>query len=84
MQLFYTFVENINIMSTAIISAEIDAEYLPTFKVLLKQFKAKSIKIEEKKTYSDELAKKITQARKERERGETIKISSENLWKIVK
>ena len=37
-------------MSTAIISAEIDAEFLPTFKVLLKQFKAKSIKIEEKDT----------------------------------
>lgn len=37
-------------MNTAIISAEIDAEYLPTFKVLLKQFKAKSIKIEEKET----------------------------------
>lgn len=37
-------------MNTAIISAKIDAEYLPTFKVLLKQFKAKSIKIEEKET----------------------------------
>ena len=35
-------------------------------------------------TYSKDFADKIRQARKERKRGETIKISSENLWEVVK
>ena len=35
-------------------------------------------------TYSKDFAEKIRQARKERQKGETIKISSENLWEVVK
>lgn len=71
-------------MNTAIISAEINSADIPMLEALLKRIKAKSIKIEEKDTYSEEFAKKIRQARKERQRGKTIKISSENLWELAK
>ena len=53
------------------------------FKVMLAN--AEKTKIEtEINTYSKDFAEKIRQARKERKRGETTKISSENLWEVVK
>ena len=66
-------------MNTAIVNIEMQTSDIPALKDFLKNFKTSSIKIEEKNVYSGEFAEKIRQARKERERGETIKISSENL-----
>ena len=71
-------------MNTAIVNIEMQTSDIPAFKDFLKNFKTSSIKIEEKNVYSGEFAEKIRQARKERERGETIKISSENLWELAK
>lgn len=71
-------------MNTAIVNIEMQTSDIPALKDFLKNFKTSSIKIEEKNVYSGEFAEKIRQARKERERGETIKISSENLWELAK
>ena len=71
-------------MNTAIVNIEMQTSDIPALKDFLKNFKTSSIKIEEKNVYSGEFAEKIRQARKERKRGETIKISSENLWEVVK
>ena len=71
-------------MNTSIVNIEMQTSDIPALKDFLKNFKTSSIKIEEKNVYSGEFAEKIRQARKERERGETIKISSENLWELAK
>lgn len=71
-------------MNTAIVNIEMQTSDIPALKDFLKNFKTSSIKIEEKNVYSGEFAEKIRQARKERKRGETTKISSENLWEVVK
>ena len=71
-------------MNTAIVNIEMQTSDIPTLKDFLKNFKTSSIKIEDKNVYSGEFAEKIRQARKERKRGETTKISSENLWEVVK
>ena len=71
-------------MNTAIVNIEMQTSDIPALKDFLKNFKTSSIKIEDKNVYSGEFAEKIRQARKERERGETIKISSENLWELAK
>ena len=71
-------------MNTAIVNIEMQTSDIPALKDFLKNFKTSSIKIEEKNVYSGEFAEKIRQARKERERGETIKISSENLLELAK
>ena len=71
-------------MNTAIVNIEMQTSDIPALKDFWKNFKTSSIKIEEKNVYSGEFAEKIRQARKERERGETIKISSENLWELAK
>ena len=53
------------------------------FKAMLDN--AEKTKIEtEINTYSKDFAEKIRQARKERKRREPTKISSENLWEVVK
>lgn len=75
--------QNTEIMNTTIFTAEIDSAEMPKISAILKELKGKFIKIEEKEdTYSSDFAQKLRQARAERKRGETIKISSENLWKI--
>ena len=71
-------------MNTAIVNIEMQTSDIPALKDFLKNFKTSSIKIEDKNVYSGEFAEKIRQARKERKRGETTKISSENLWEVVK
>lgn len=69
-------------MNTTIISAEINSEDVPLLEQLLKKFKAKSIKIEEKdptKMSKEEFFAMIDRARK----GKKHKISREEMKKML-